>query len=155
MMASHLFPAVAKLNQGRYGAHVAANPAIRIGVLTHRRTHRHKSGFFVSTAWLHLYGRAVWGSFGSAGSYVRYANLHGSAHHDWRHGSGERNRNIGSPIMTQHQILSLNPSKARAAYHRAIAMAALRADSSLSVRLARYNAAMARARALEVVGGAV
>jgi len=36
-----------------------------------------------------------------------------------------------------------------AAAHRAIALAALRADSSLSVRLKRYNAAMAKARALE------
>lgn len=47
-------------------------------------------------------------------------------------------------------ILTLNPSKARAAAHRAMALAALRADSSLSVRLKRYNAAMARARALDV-----
>lgn len=44
-----------------------------------------------------------------------------------------------------------NPSalQQRAAAHRAMALAALRADSSLSVRLARYNAAMAKARALE------
>ncbi|WP_167334481.1 hypothetical protein [Pseudomonas cremoricolorata] len=37
---------------------------------------------------------------------------------------------------------------------KARAIAALHADSSLSVRLARYNAAMARARALETSGGA-
>lgn len=44
-----------------------------------------------------------------------------------------------------------NPSalRNRAAAHRAMALTALRADSSLSVRLARYNAAMAKARALE------
>ncbi|MGH8433300.1 MAG: hypothetical protein ACRERX_02205 [Pseudomonas sp.] len=49
-----------------------------------------------------------------------------------------------------------NPSafSDRAAAHRAMAFAALRSDSSLSVRLTRYNAAMARARALEVQGGA-
>ncbi|WP_200860190.1 hypothetical protein ACQCLI_19970 [Pseudomonas nitroreducens] len=41
---------------------------------------------------------------------------------------------------------------ARAAALRAIALAALRADSSLSVRLARYNAAMAKVRALEAQG---
>ncbi|MNR35332.1 hypothetical protein D3C85_1531670 [compost metagenome] len=52
--------------------------------------------------------------------------------------------------MSKH---ALNPS-AHAAAWKARAFAALRADSSLSVRLARYNAAMARARALEVVGGA-
>ena len=45
-----------------------------------------------------------------------------------------------------------NPSTsaAHAAAFRAIAIAALRADSSLSVRLKRYNSAMAKARTLEV-----
>lgn len=41
------------------------------------------------------------------------------------------------------------PSISRAAAYRAMAFAALRADSSLSVRLARYNAAMVKARALD------
>ncbi|WKN20637.1 hypothetical protein [Azotobacter vinelandii] len=45
---------------------------------------------------------------------------------------------------------ALNPSKARAAVHRAMALAALRADSSLSVRLRRYNDHMAIARSLEL-----
>lgn len=51
---------------------------------------------------------------------------------------------------------ALNPSalQQHAASLKARAIAALHADSSLSVRLARYNAAMAKARALEVVGGA-
>jgi len=44
-----------------------------------------------------------------------------------------------------------NPSalRDRAAAHRAMAFSALRSDSSLSVRLKRYNAAMLKARALE------
>lgn len=48
-------------------------------------------------------------------------------------------------------IPALNPSalRERAAAHRAMALAALRADSSLSVRLKRYNAAMSKARSLE------
>ncbi len=46
-----------------------------------------------------------------------------------------------------------NPSTHAAAW-KARALAALRSDSSLSVRLARYNAAMTKARALEAVGGA-
>ncbi|MNF75366.1 hypothetical protein D3C85_1747650 [compost metagenome] len=54
--------------------------------------------------------------------------------------------------MTKRRILTLNPSKPRAAFHRACALAALHANSSLSVRLSRYNASMAKARALE--GGA-
>jgi len=45
-----------------------------------------------------------------------------------------------------------NPSNHAAAW-KARAFAALRADSSLSVRLARYNAAMAKARTLESQGG--
>lgn len=46
---------------------------------------------------------------------------------------------------------ALNPSvtSGKAAAHRAMAMAALHADSSLSVRLKRYNAQMAIARILE------
>ena len=47
-----------------------------------------------------------------------------------------------------------NPSASHAAAWKARALAALRADCSLSVRLARYNAAMAKARTLEAVGGA-
>lgn len=51
--------------------------------------------------------------------------------------------------MTKRRILSLNPSKSRAAAHRAMALAALHANSSLSVRLKRYNAHMEIVRALE------
>ncbi|WP_339732154.1 hypothetical protein [uncultured Pseudomonas sp.] len=49
-----------------------------------------------------------------------------------------------------------NPStpNSHADAYKAMALAALRADSSLTVRLNRYNAAMARARALEAAGGA-
>ncbi|NWD54452.1 hypothetical protein HX878_06800 [Pseudomonas veronii] len=50
---------------------------------------------------------------------------------------------------------ALNPSKIRALAHRRMALSALRANSSLSVRLTRYNAAMAKARALEAAGGAL
>ncbi len=50
-----------------------------------------------------------------------------------------------------------NPSalQGRAAAHRAMAMSALRADSSLSVRLKRYNHHINVARSLEAQGGAV
>ena len=49
---------------------------------------------------------------------------------------------------------ALNPFKNRAAAHRAMALAALHANSSLATRLARYNAHMTKARALEAAGGA-
>lgn len=57
--------------------------------------------------------------------------------------------------MTKRQILGRTPSRNtnRAAAHRAMAMAALYADSSLSVRLKRYNAHMEIVRSLEAVGG--
>jgi hypothetical protein len=49
---------------------------------------------------------------------------------------------------------ALSPFKNRAAAHRAMALAALHANSSLATRLARYNAHMTKARALETAGGA-
>ncbi|WP_288657843.1 MULTISPECIES: hypothetical protein [Pseudomonas] len=48
--------------------------------------------------------------------------------------------------------LTLSPSKAHAAAYKAMAFAALYASSSLSVRLARYNAHMTKARSLEKGG---
>ncbi|MHB0765739.1 hypothetical protein ACYCFC_15370 [Stutzerimonas sp. NM35] len=52
---------------------------------------------------------------------------------------------------------AINPSalSIRAAAHKAMAFAALRANSSLATRLSRYNAHMRRARALKPmnVGG--
>ncbi|MGE8435996.1 MAG: hypothetical protein ACN6P2_05590 [Pseudomonas palmensis] len=49
---------------------------------------------------------------------------------------------------------TLNPSRIRAYAHRRLALAALRANSSLSVRLARYNHHTEIARTLEAQGGA-
>lgn len=49
---------------------------------------------------------------------------------------------------------ALSPSKIRAYAHRRLALAALRANSSLSVRIARYNHHAEIARALEAQGGA-
>ena len=43
--------------------------------------------------------------------------------------------------------------KIRAAAHRRMALAALRADSSLRTRLTRYQHHITKARALEAVGG--
>lgn len=77
---SHTLPALAKSSAG-------------IGVSFLKGGHRHQCGFFVSTAWqAQSYERAVRGSLGSAGTLSRYANLHGSAHPDWRRGRGNSNR---------------------------------------------------------------
>lgn len=60
----------------------------------------------------------------------------------------------GTDLMSNH---TQNPSAAsgKAAAHRAMAIAALHADSSLSVRLKRYNSQMEKARQLDAIGGAV
>ena len=50
---------------------------------------------------------------------------------------------------------ALNPSKIRAAAHRAMALAALHANSSLTTRLARYKLHMVKARALVAKRGAL
>lgn len=48
---------------------------------------------------------------------------------------------------------ALSPSAIRAFAHRRLALSALRANSSLSVRLTRYNIHMAIVRTLEAQGG--
>ena len=48
---------------------------------------------------------------------------------------------------------ALIPSKFRAFAHRKFALCALRSNSSLYVRLKRYNAHMDQVRALEAQGG--
>lgn len=48
----------------------------------------------------------------------------------------------------------LNPLNIRAFAHRRMALSALRANSSLAVRLRRYNHHMSIVRALESQGGA-
>lgn len=51
--------------------------------------------------------------------------------------------------MKRSHALNPSPRRIRAAAHKAMALAALHANSSLSTRLARYNHHMQRARALE------
>ena len=95
------------------------------------------------------------GALRGAGSLVRYANLHGSPTLIGVGVAGNKTVTKEAAAMPKLPILTLNPFKNRAARYRAQALTALHADSSLSVRLKRYNAAMAKARALEAQGGAV
>lgn len=60
----------------------------------------------------------------------------------------------GSSVQGASPMTSIIPSALRALAHRGMALSALRANSSLSVRLNRYNSHMERARALENAGGA-
>lgn len=60
----------------------------------------------------------------------------------------------GSKVNGATPMSTLIPSRIRAIAHRRMALSALRANSSLSVRLKRYNHHIAQARALEAQGGA-
>ena len=71
------------------------------------------------------------------------------------HLSREKDRGSSSKAKGAIPMTTLIPSKIRALAHRRMALSALRANSSLSVRLKRYNDHMSQARALEAVGDAV
>lgn len=146
--------ALAPIRAHMYFIGVAAKSAAGFGdPRTSRRTGAdHTAGaFFVPAA--PSYGGCAWETFGSAGFLEsRFANLRTAATLIRL----ATNRGSSSTLGALPMKHALIPSgKNRAAAYRALALAALRANSSLSVRLARYNSAMAKARALETVGGAV
>ena len=65
-----------------------------------------------------------------------------------------RRKDRGSSILKlEFTMTATVTSKIRALAHRRMALSALRANSSLSVRLKRYNHHMAQARNLECLGG--
>ncbi|MCY1289881.1 hypothetical protein D9M70_389960 [compost metagenome] len=142
----------------RYSASVAVNPAAGFGdPIRYRRTGAINSiagAFFVPA--MPCYGGRARETFGSAGFlYPRFANLRTAATLiRLATVRGSSSPDIGAPPMKHSHALTPSAIQQHAAALKARAFAALRADSSLSVRLARYNAAMARARALEVQGGA-
>ncbi|MBF4209153.1 hypothetical protein EI533_15600 [Pseudomonas donghuensis] len=95
------------------------------------------------------YGGCAWEAFVPAGFLLpRFTNLRTAATHSLGNERGSSSAK-GAPPM-----YALNPSRIRAYAHRHLALAALRANSSLSVRLARYNHHAEIARALEAQGGA-
>ncbi|MNJ55077.1 hypothetical protein D3C77_505510 [compost metagenome] len=97
-----------------------------------------------------VYGGCAWETFGSAGFLdSRFANPRTATTLNRLATVRGSSSNQGVPPMH-----ALNPSKIRAAAHRAMALAALHADSSLRTRLTRYNDHIAKARALENAGGA-
>lgn len=71
-----------------------------IGVPKSRRMSRQYCGyFFVRRHGASFNGRAVRGSVSCAGSLTRYANLHGSAHPDWRRGKRKFNTAVKEASM--------------------------------------------------------
>lgn len=154
MNTARTFPTIAKLAHRRYRATVAAKSVTGFGdpnlKLAHMRPKTIAGAFFVSA--MPLYGGRAWETERSAGCQLaRFANLRTAATNNrLATVRGSSITQVGAPPM-QH---ARNPSASHAAAWKARALAALRADCSLSVRLARYNEAMAKARTLEAVGGA-
>lgn len=146
-------PSVAKPTRWRYLSPVAVNPAAGFGdPKTTRRTSATKTiagAFFVPAMLCH--GGCAWETERSAGFRVsRFANLRTVASNDRLATVGG-----GSTTHTEHHPMKHDPARnpsalrERASAHRAMAIAALRADSSLSVRLKRYNHHMDICRELE------
>ncbi len=148
--------ALAQHQPRRYRSPVTVNPvAGRRGPNTTRRTGAHHpiaGAFFVPA--VSCYGGCAWEAERPAGFRVsRSANLRTAATQiRFAAIRGSSNNTHGAPPMKH--LHALNPSRLRAAAHRRMAFAALRADSSAAVRLARYQHHITKARALEAVGGA-
>ena len=143
---------VAHRVSGLYVEHVAANSATDLGGSNSKRRNSAPitiaGAFFVPA--FSCYGGLRRSTLGCAGLLVRRsANPVQSATLICLAADGGGPSVQGSPRMKH----ALNPFKNRAAAHRAMALAALHANSSLATRLARYNAHMSKARALESAGG--
>lgn len=143
---------VALSKNGRYSLAVAANSATGLGNPTKSRRNSAPitiaGAFFVPAVM--CYGGCAWEAFVPAGFLdSRFTNLRTAATHSLGNERGSSS-NQGATQMKH----AFNPSKIRAAAHRAMALAALHANSSLATRLSRYNAHMSKARALEAAGGA-
>ena len=111
------------------------------------------AGAFFSSV-IMLYGSCARETFGSAGFLCpRFANLRtATTPNCLATARGSSYLDIGVPHMKNHVQ---NPSVTnRVAALKARAISALHANSSLKVRLTRYNTAMQKARALEIQGGA-
>lgn len=149
---------LARNRSPRYGAPVAANSAIRFGRRNiSRRTSVHvpKIGaFFVPVT--SSYGNCARDTFGCAGFLEsRSTNLRTAATPTCLVASDGSSLTLGALSMLFSRTQNPSAASGKSAAHRSMAIAALHADSSLSVRLKRYNAHMEQARTLEAVGGAV
>ncbi len=147
-------PRVAKSRVRRYRLAVVANSATGFGDPTSNRrigAHTIIAGAFFVPA-MSCYGGRARETLGSAGFLLpRFANLRMAATHNrLATVCGSSLSVTGALPMT-----SLIPSAIRALAHRRMALSALRANSSLSVRLKRYNDHMNIVRTLESQGCAM
>ncbi|MEB0149944.1 hypothetical protein [Pseudomonas sp. CCC2.2] len=160
MTPTQSFPSVAKFAHQRYGAPVAAKSATRVwrpgNEIDAQASMIRKQAPFVCLQFRSM--TAVRGrssglpGFNFPGSPTcaqlsplnRLATIRGSSKNE-----------IGAVTMQFSRTQNPSAASGKAAAHRAMAIAALHADSSLSVRVKRYNAHMEQARSLETAGGAV
>lgn len=143
---------VASNRARRYGLPVAANSAIGLG--RSRNVRRNSAPITIAGAFfvpaVTCYGGLRGDTFGCAGFLTsRSANPAQPATLIRLAANGGSSSTLGATPMP-----TLSPSAIRAFAHRRMALSALRANSSLSVRLARYNSHMAIARTLESAEGA-
>lgn len=136
----------------RYGSPVTANSVNGLGNPISKRRNSAPitiaGAFFVPA--VTCYGGCAWEAFVPAGFLLpRFTNLRTAATHSLGNERGSSSAEGATPM--KHAII---PSAIRAFAHRRMALSALRANLSLSVRLARYNSHMAIARSLEFIGGA-
>jgi len=148
-MSNHRKPqAIAIHNHPAYSFPAGANSPAGFGDSnTTRRTSAHHpraGAFFVPAA--SSYGGCAWDTFGYAGFRVsRFANLRTAVTLNRLATIRDSSTTHGASPMKRIRTI-------RAAAHRRMALAALRADTSLRTRLTRYQQHMTKARALE--GGA-
>ena len=138
-------PMLAKPSQDDYSPFVTANSVADLGrSIIVRRTSAHHpiAGAFFASAHSY-YGGCAWDTFGCAGCLTsRSANPRTAATLIRLAANGGSSSTLGASQMAH----ALTPSKIRAFAHRRLALAALRANTSLSDRLARYNTHMSIAR---------
>ncbi|CRM66645.1 hypothetical protein [Pseudomonas sp. 58 R 3] len=121
-----------------YSLPVAANSATGLGNPISKR--RNSAPIMIAGAFfvpaVTCYGGCAWETFGSAGFLLpRFTNLRTAATHSL---GNERGSSSAKGALPMH-ALNLSARSTRAAAHKAMAFAALRANSSLSTRLKRYN----------------
>ena len=134
--------------QRRYASPAGAkSSAGRENPNSQRRTSAPMTGaFFVPVS----YGGCAWETFGSAGFLeCRSANPRTVAPIRCFAAAGDDSTTLGVIPMASFRLFPTRDNASRAAAHRAMAKAALFADSSTKTRLKRYNAHMAKARHLE------
>lgn len=150
-MSRHIYiPALAKPSRDDYSSAVTANSVA--GCRNPRKQKAPSAQNSISGVFLCLKYRFMAAVCGRAsalpGSFCPgIPTLHTAATQSRRKDRGSSSAE-GAPPMH-----ALNPSKICALVHRRLALTALRANSSLSVRLARYNTHMNIARTLRAAGG--